>query len=176
MNPAYYGETKSAGCGEICGMRDWMEKYIFDKGVLKLGKPALGICRGLQFINVILGGSLYQDIPTELPSAITHSMKPPYDVHVHAVGVNPESPLHILIGKERIDVNSSHHQGIKNLARGLEAMAQADDGLVEAVCMPDYKYVWAVQWHPEMSLGDEVSRKIFASFAEKAGALCISPP
>ncbi len=176
VNPDVYGEPKSARCGEICDTRDRMETYIFREAVLNLGKPALGICRGIQFINAALGGSLYQDIPTELPSAIVHSMKPPYDVPAHAVSINPESPLRRLIGKERIDVNSSHHQGIKRLAEGLVAMAWSDDGLVEAVYMPDRPYVWAVQWHPEMSLGDEVSRKIFASFAEKAGALCISPP
>jgi putative glutamine amidotransferase len=170
VNPDVYGDPKSARCGEICGTRDRMEAFVFREGVLNLGKPALGICRGIQFINAALGGSLYQDIPAELPSAITHSMKPPYDAPAHAVRLLPESPLSKLTGKERLEVNSSHHQGIKRLANGLEAMAWADDGLVEAVYMPDRPYVWAVQWHPEMSLGDEDSRKIFAAFAGEAGA------
>jgi putative glutamine amidotransferase len=147
-----------------------MEAFVFREAVLNQGKPALGICRGIQFINAALGGSLYQDIPTELPSKITHSMKPPYDAPAHSVRLLPESPLSKLTGKERLEVNSSHHQGIKRLAKGLEAMAWSDDGLVEAVYMPDHPYVWAVQWHPEMSLGDEDSRKIFASFVGKAGA------
>jgi len=170
VNPAVYKEPKSGRCGEVCDIRDRMETFIFREGVLNLGKPALGICRGIQFINAALGGSLYQDIPTELPSAITHSMKPPYDVPAHAVRLLPESPLAELAGKERLEVNSSHHQGIKRLAAGLQAMAWSDDGLVEAVYMPNHPYLWAVQWHPEMSLGDEDSRKIFAAFAGKAGA------
>jgi putative glutamine amidotransferase len=147
-----------------------MEAFVFREAVLNQGKPALGICRGIQFINAALGGSLYQDIPTELPSTITHSMKPPYDAPAHSVRLLPESPLSKLTGKERLEINSSHHQGIKRLANALEAMAWSDDGLVEAVYMPDHPYVWAVQWHPEMSLGDEDSRKIFASFAGKSGA------
>jgi putative glutamine amidotransferase len=124
----------------------------------------LGICRGIQFFNVLLGGSLYQDIPVELPNAISHAQKPPYDTHAHAVRLISESPLRKLIGKERIEVNSYHHQGINKLAKGLEVMALADDGLVEAVYMPVHPYVWAVQWHPELSLKDEASKKIFASF------------
>jgi putative glutamine amidotransferase len=168
VNPDVYGEPKSGRCGEISDTRDQMEAYVFREGVLNLGKPALGICRGIQFINAALGGSLYQDIPTELPSAVIHSMKPPYNVPAHAVKLLPESPLSKLTGKERLEVNSSHHQGVKRLAEGLKAMAWADDGLIEAVYMPDHPYVWAVQWHPEMSLGDEDSKKIFASFVKMA--------
>jgi putative glutamine amidotransferase len=75
--------------------------------------------------------------------------------------------LRELIGKERIEVNSYHHQGINRIAEGLEIMALADDGLVEAVYMPNRPYVWAVQWHPEFSLNDETSKKLFASFVGK---------
>lgn len=166
VDPELYGEAKSARCGEVCGVRDRMEAFVFREGVLNQNKPALGICRGIQFLNAILGGSLYQDIPTELPNAVSHSMKPPYDVPAHVVSVTPESPLHRLIGKERLEVNSCHHQGIMRLGKGLRVMAVADDGLVEAVYMPDRRYVWAVQWHPEMSIGDEDSKKLFTSFVE----------
>ena len=166
VNPELYGQKKTELCGEICEVRDSMEAYIFREAVLNLNKPALGICRGIQLFNTLLGGSLHQDIPAELPSTIIHSQKPPYDVPAHAVRLISESPLGKLIGKERIEVNSSHHQGIKELAKGLEVMALADDGLVEAVRMPAHSYVWAVQWHPELSLKDEVSKKIFASFVE----------
>jgi len=76
------------------------------------------------------------------------------------------SPLYKLAGKESLEVNSSHHQGINRLAKGLEIMALADDGLVEAVYMPERPDVWAVQWHPEHSLKDEMSRKIFSAFVE----------
>jgi putative glutamine amidotransferase len=166
LNPGLYGLEKKAYCGEICEARDKMEAYIFREAVLNKNKPALGICRGIQLINALLGGSLYQDIPTELPGAITHVKGPPYDVPAHSVRLLPESPLRKLIGKENIEVNSYHHQGVNKLAKGLEVMALADDGLVEAVYMPDRSYVWAVQWHPEFSLKDENSKKIFLSFVK----------
>jgi putative glutamine amidotransferase len=164
VNPKLYGQEKSGRCGEVCDIRDRMEAYIFREAVLNQNKPALGICRGIQFINVLLGGSLYQDIPTELPSAINHAQKAPYDVPAHSVSLVSGSPLRELAGKERLNVNSSHHQGINRVAEGLKVMAAADDGLVEAVYKPDHPYLWAVQWHPEFSLNDETSRKIFSSF------------
>jgi len=168
VNPKLYGQEKTDRCGEVCEERDQMEAYIFREAVLKQNKSALGICRGIQFFNVMLGGSLYQDIPAELPSAIAHVHGPPYDVPAHSVRIITESPLYKLIGKERIEVNSYHHQGVNRIAEGLEIMALADDGLAEAVYMPDRPYVWAVQWHPEFSLKDEISKKIFASFVNTA--------
>jgi len=168
VNPKLYEQEKTDRCGEICETRDRMEAYIFHEAVLKQNKPALGICRGIQLFNVLLGGTLYQNIPTELPGAIAHVKGPPYDVPAHSVRILPNSPLYELTGKERIEVNSYHHQGINRIAEGLEIIALADDGLVEAVYMPDRFYVWAVQWHPEFSLNDEVSKKIFASFVENA--------
>jgi putative glutamine amidotransferase len=168
VNPKLYKQEKTDRCGEVCEERDRMEAYIFREVVLKQNKSALGICRGIQFFNVMLGGSLYQDIPAELPSTITHIHGPPYDVPAHSVRIIPESPLYKLIGKERIEVNSYHHQGVNRIAEGLEIMALADDGLAEAVYMPARPYVWAVQWHPEFSLKDEISKKIFASFVNSA--------
>jgi putative glutamine amidotransferase len=164
VNPKLYGQEKKDYCGEICEMRDQMEAYIFREAVLSQKKSALGICRGIQLFNVLLGGSLYQDIPAEFPCAVNHVKGPPYDVPAHNVRLLPGCPLRELIGKENIKVNSYHHQGIKEIAKGLEIMALADDGLVEAVYMPDRSYVWAVQWHPEFSLKDEISKKIFSSF------------
>jgi len=168
VNPKLYGQEKAGYCGEICETRDRMEACIFHEAVLNQNKPALGICRGIQLINVLLGGSLYQDIPSELPSTISHRQEPPYDVPVHNVRLLPESPLRKLAGKECLAVNSSHHQGINRIAKGLEIMASSDDGLVEAVYMPDRSFVWAVQWHPECSLKDEASKKIFSSFVRSA--------
>jgi putative glutamine amidotransferase len=168
VNPALYGQEKTDRCGEICEERDQMEAYIFYEAVLKQNKPALGICRGIQFFNVLLGGSLYQDIPAEFSHSVNHVKGPPYDVPAHAVRILPESPLYELMGKERVEVNSYHHQGINRIAEGLELMALTDDGLVEAVYMPERSYVWAVQWHPEFSLKDEISKKLFASFVRNA--------
>jgi len=169
VHPKFYGQEKADYCGEICETRDLMEAYIFREAVLNQNKPALGICRGIQLINVLLGGSLYQDIPTELPGKVSHRQEPPYDVPIHSVRLIPESPLCKLAGKECLEVNSCHHQGINRIAKGLEVMASSDDGLAEAVYMPDRSFVWAVQWHPECSLKDEVSRKIFSSFVRSVG-------
>jgi len=164
VEPKLYGEVKTERCGEVCETRDQMEAYLFREAVLNQNKPALGICRGIQLFNVLLGGSLYQDLPAELSNSVGHAQKPPYDVPTHAVRLLPESPLGKLAGKDRLEVNSCHHQGIKRIAEGLEVMAVADDGLVEAVYMPDRFWVWAVQWHPEFSPNDEISKKLFASF------------
>jgi putative glutamine amidotransferase len=164
VDPKLYGEEKTDRCGEVCEMRDQMEAYLFREAVLNQNKPALGICRGIQLFNALLGGSLYQDLPAELSNSVGHAKGPPYDVPAHTVRLRPESPLGKLAGKRLLEVNSYHHQGINRIAEGLEVMALADDGLVEAVYMPDRCWVWAVQWHPEFSLNDEISKKIFATF------------
>jgi putative glutamine amidotransferase len=173
VDPKRYHQKKSDLCDEICETRDKMEEYIFHEAVINQNKPALGICRGIQLFNVFLGGSLYQDIPTEFPSSVTHVKGPPYDAPAHKVNLVEGSPLQKLIGKENIEVNSYHHQGVNRLAQGLEVMATAEDGLVEAVYMPQQRFVWAVQWHPEFWLGDEISKKLFACFVENVGIYCI---
>ena len=164
VDPKLYGEAKTDHCGAVCETRDQMETYLFREAVLNQNKPALGICRGIQLFNALLGGSLYQDLPAELPNSVGHAKGPPYDVPAHTVRLLPESPFCKLAGKDRLEVNSYHHQGINRIAEGLEIMAMADDGLVEAVYLPDRSYVWAVQWHPEFSPNDESSKKLFASF------------
>jgi putative glutamine amidotransferase len=166
VHPNYYGQEKADYCGEICELRDKMEAFMFREAIINQNKPALGICRGIQVMNVMLGGSLYQDIPTELPSTLKHRYGPPYDTPAHNVRIVPESPLYKLAGKECLEVNSSHHQGINRLAKGLEAMATSDDGLIEAVYMPNHSFVWGVQWHPECSIKEEISKKIFSSFVK----------
>src|SRR5699024_7554473 len=94
---------------------------------------------------------------------------PPYDRPVHDVKIEKGTPLHALLEKDRTAVNSYHHQAIRETAPGLEVMAYSEDGLAEAVRMPDQSFVWAVQWHPEFSFRtDEDSRKIFRAFVEAA--------
>ena len=164
VSPELYGEEEIMECGECSIDRDYMEKVLLDE-VLKIDKPVLGICRGIQFINAALGGSLYQDIPLQHPSNIEHHQSPPYDLPIHKVSIVENSPLYNLIGRNKMDVNSYHHQGIKKLSRKLSPMAYAEDELVEAVYMPNKKFVWAVQWHPEFSFKiSEDSRKVFRAF------------
>lgn len=164
VSPELYGEAPAL-TGEVCEMRDAMEQLLLKKAMV-LDKPVLGICRGIQFINVALGGSLYQDIPSQHPSAVEHHQSPPYDKPSHAVTLVQGSPLQSLLGQQKLLVNSYHHQAVRRLADGLEVMARSEDDLVEAVWKPDQKFLWAVQWHPEFSFRtEESSRRIFAAFA-----------
>jgi putative glutamine amidotransferase len=141
---------------------------VFSLAVTGLDKPAFGICRGIQFFNALLGGTLYQDLGVQYKSAggppLCHHQEKPYDKSSHTVNIQPGSPLHSLFGEDKIAVNSCHHQGVKELSPELVCMATAEDGLVEAVYMPGRKFAWAVQWHPEYSLNDRYSQKLFASF------------
>lgn len=169
VDPSVYGACRSASCGECCGERDSMESLILGM-VIDRGMPFLGICRGIQSVNAFLGGTLYQDLPSEYGSGVEHHMSPPYDRHVHDVLVREGSPLRNLLGRDRIGVNSYHHQAVKDLAPSLEVMAVSEDGLVEAVFLPGNPFGWAVQWHPELSYRvDDCSAAIFRAFAEAAG-------
>lgn len=171
VSPALYGEMPKGTCGEICSARDRMEQVLLHLA-LERDLPVLGICRGIQFLNAALGGTLYQDLPTEHPSQIQHHMTPPYDRAVHTVTLQPNTPLAELLGAEYIGVNSYHHQAVKTLAPCLAEMARSEDGLIEAVCLPEKRFVWAVQWHPEFSFRvDAHSRKIFGAFVAAAKGL-----
>ena len=168
VDPALYGEQKHERCGEICELRDTLESVLMT-AALDSDKPVLGICRGLQFINVFLGGTLWQDLPTEYDSDTAHSMTPPYDRVVHEVDVHGGTLLADIIGAGRIGVNSCHHQAIKQLSPQLVEAARSTDGLVEAFCMPGKKFVAAVQWHPEaMYKKYEHSAKLFEAFVMSA--------
>ncbi len=166
VSPELYGEQALPVCGECSIQRDHMEMMLFNKALLHK-KSVLGICRGIQFINVALGGTLYQDVPTQTKTGLEHHQAPPYDKPVHDVLLSPDTPLYHLLGTDRLSVNSYHHQAVKEPAHDLQIMATATDGLIEAVCMPDMPFVWAVQWHPEFSYpSEESSRKIFHAFVK----------
>lgn len=163
VSPSCYGMEKLPYCRDCCPARDAMEGTLLPL-VMAQDKAVLGICRGLQFCNAALGGTLYQDLPTEHPSSVVHSQQPPYDQPSHSVTVEAGSPLFALSG-ETAQVNSCHHQGIRALAPGLQVMARSEDGLVEAIWKPDARFFWAVQWHPEFSQAvDPLSKAIFRAF------------
>lgn len=168
ISPACYGKEKKPYCRACCPERDSMESILLPL-VLAQGKAILGICRGLQFINAAMGGTLYQDLPIEHPSPVIHSQQPPYCQPSHCVTIDPIAPLFALTGSQSAFVNSCHHQGIEKLAPGLRAMAWAEDGLVEAIWKPDTRFTWAVQWHPEFSQTvDPLSKSIFRAFVTGA--------
>ena len=165
VSPEVYHEEKME-CTVPCMKRDRLETAILNKAI-EADKPVLGICRGIQFINAALGGTLYQDIPSLFPSEINHHQAAPYDMPSHNVYIRKDSPLYEIVNVEELPVNSCHHQAVKELAPGLEIMASAADGLTEAVYMPSKRFLWAVQWHPEFSYkNDESSMKIFRAFID----------
>ncbi len=166
VDPQLYNESVRERCGSINHERDELERAIFSYAMVH-DKPLFGVCRGIQIINALCGGTLYQDLPTERTehNTVSHQMTPPYDQVWHKVSIVEGTPLASIIDTPEIGVNSYHHQAIKQLAPSLLAMAISEDGLVEAVYMPDRRFIQAVQWHPEFNFFScEVSRKIVKSF------------
>jgi putative glutamine amidotransferase len=166
IEPKRYGEQTKDTCGEIEYYRDALEFKALEIA-RRTSKPILGICRGLQLINVAFGGTLYQDIPSEVETQIRHLQSEPKFSFSHDVIVLEGSPLYRLMGKNRLCANSFHHQAIKSLGEGLEIMALADDDIIEAVCLSWDRYLRAYQWHPErLYENDADSRLIFDDFIE----------
>lgn len=168
VSPELYGEEPLPQCGESSSERDSMEKIILNRAI-KLDKPVLGICRGIQLINAVLGGTLYQDLPSQMNSDLEHHQKPPYDKPIHNVAIIKSTPLHALLETDILAVNSYHHQAVKDLSDNLLPMAKATDGVIEALYMPNKKFIWGIQWHPEFShSSDSASKKIFLKFVNAA--------
>jgi putative glutamine amidotransferase len=166
VDPALYGQEPREPGGEICRMRDEMENLLL-RMVLERRVPFFGICRGLQFLNVFCGGSLYQDLPQELGGKVQHGASEKGKENRHRVQILPYTPLDQILRPSEITVSSYHHQGICDLGHGLRPMAKSDDGLIEAVCMRDYPFGIAVQWHPELDFKtSESSRRLFAAFVD----------
>ena len=162
--PKRYGEEASEKLGDTQEARDEFEFKVFEH-VIQTSKPILAICRGAQLVNVALGGALYQDIPSEVKTKISHRQSEPKFSPSHNVKIIVDTPLYEIIRAEQINANSFHHQAIKTLGKGLEIMAVADDGIIEAVYSSGKQYVRAYQWHPERLLDiDKHNRIIFEDF------------
>ena len=135
-------------------------------------KPAFGICRGIQFFNAALGGTLWQDLPSQRNSSTVHENKPPHGIAVHRIIFPERSPLAYIYGTESAAVNSYHHQAIDALSPKLAVSAVSEDGLVEGVYIKDARFMHAVQWHPELDYTvNENSRALFAAFVQAAGRI-----
>lgn len=166
VSPALYGAEDHEGKAKTCPPRDRLEAALLRR-VVALDKPVLGICRGLQLINAVLGGTLYLDLPGEHPSELVHRQAKPYGRTTHSVRL--AGPLRDLLETDELPVNTLHHQAVRTLAPGLEPMAYSPDGLVEAFHNPAARFLWAVQWHPEYLFRHDVpSRRIFRRFVEAA--------
>jgi putative glutamine amidotransferase len=172
LDPATYGETPLPTCGRLDPARDRVE-LAFARWAIAEGKPLFGLCRGLQIVNVALGGTLYQDIAAQRREAIKHDYFPsagfPRDHLAHPVIVTSGSRLDSLVGTAPLKVNSMHHQAVKDLAPGLVSTALAPDGVVEAVESPDRPFLLGVQWHPEsLTERDPRMHRLVAGFVEAA--------
>ncbi len=166
ISPKRYGEARHPLCEEPQLYRDELDIAYIERALCS-GKPMLAICRGMQMLNVVLGGTLYQDIPSECPSEIAHRQTEGKLEFSHYATPTPSTPLCETVGECRFRINSFHHQAVNRLGEGLSVMAKADDGTIEAVYMPEKRFVEGYQWHPERLYAiDENSRKIFKRFIE----------
>ncbi len=164
----FYGEEIHPKTGKSSPLRDEFEFGLAER-ILREDKAVLGICRGAQLITLLLGGRLWQDIPSQVEGAFDHDL-PPYDKNAHDIIIEENSPLFTVTGRGRIAVNSCHHQAVRSCGAGEEVMAYSYDGIIEAVYMPEKRFVWGVQWHPElMSATDGNAFKIFESFIASSG-------
>lgn len=165
VDPASYGESVLPQCGPLAPVRDALETALVREAAAR-DLPTLGICRGAQIMNAALGGTLWQDLPTQAPSDIVHRQERPYDQPVHPVTVAEGTPLADILGPGIHQVNSLHHQAIHRLAEPLEIAAVAPDGLTEAVFLPGKRFFLGVQWHPEFLFDtDTDGRRLFKAFA-----------
>lgn len=178
IDPFTFGEETHENCGLVLPERDLLEESLFHLAY-KRQKPILGICRGIQVLNVFLGGSLYQDLSEFKPyyhvnfdnlstaTPISHYQKSENHVLSHSILIEDNTLLSKITNQREIRVNSFHHQGIKELAPSLIVSARSKDFLVEAIEHPDYKFFLGVQWHPEhLSSFDKHAYNLFHGFIE----------
>jgi putative glutamine amidotransferase len=171
-----FGEEPHPKLGKVDAARDAAEMAVARRA-LETGMPLLAICRGIQALNVAAGGTLYQDIPSQLPGALKHNCfypEYPRDHIAHTVDIEPDSRLAAIVGQDgilpcEVPVNSLHHQSIKMVGSGLRVVAKAPDGIIEVVEGEGGDWVVAVQWHPEeLAAARPDMAALFRAFVEAA--------
>jgi putative glutamine amidotransferase len=171
LAPELFGGQAHPRIYGIDARRDELEiRYV--RRAVETGKPFLGICRGIQSVNVALGGTLFTDLHDQHDPNQRHDWYPdiPRDYLAHAVTLEPDSRLAQILGKDALEVNSLHHQGIERVAPALRAVAYAPDHLVEAVEVPQHPFGFAVQWHPEWLQAYAPQRQLFQAFLQAAAS------
>jgi len=170
IEPERYGSMPHTKVDGVDVDRDQVEVNLL-KNVMSKGMPFMGICRGLQMINVALGGTLYEDLLDQRPDTIQHQFVTgwPRSFLAHSIRIEPKSRLESILSLSETQVNSLHHQGIHNVAPGLKTAATAPDGVIEAIELPDYPFGLAVQWHPEWLQAYPAMQALFRTFVKAAG-------
>jgi putative glutamine amidotransferase len=148
VDPAAYGAARHASVTRVLPARDAFE-IALAREALRRDVPILAICRGHQVLNVACGGTLYQDIPSELAGAGSHDAAGERWEYCHEVDVLPGTRLREVLGRDKVSVNSFHHQAVKDVGRGLVVSARAADGVIEGIEAPGARLALGVQWHPE---------------------------
>ena len=168
LDPALYGEEQRFRFKQMSKERTDSE-IALARAAFQADLPVLGICGGLQLLNVALGGTLYQDIASQIAGSLDHQQKTDATEPSHGVTIQPDTRLHAILETDRLQVNSSHHQAPKAVAPPFVVNAVAEDGVIEGLESPDHSFVLGVQWHPEFLYPrDEASRKIFLAFLQEA--------
>ena len=170
VDPGRYGARRHPATQPAHNARDVWELSLVE-GARRRSMPTLAICRGMQVLNVALGGTLVQDLPSERPGSTDHAQSTARDARVHETMVDRDSRLATALGATAISVNSSHHQALDRVAGGLRAVARSDDGVIEGVETTGTDWwVLGAQWHPEelVATAEPWDRNLFAAFAKAA--------
>lgn len=170
IDPALYGAGERHPTVRLKERRTRFE-WEMTQAALAADLPVLGICGGQQLLNVVLGGTLLQHIPDAVPDALAHEQPNPRHEPGHEVEIVPGTLLHRITGRERMAVNSAHHQAADRIGPRVVVSARAPDGVVEAIEHPGYRFCLGVQWHPEFLI-DPGDAAIFRAFVAACGNRC----
>jgi len=169
MDPSYFNEEPHPNLGEITPNRDRFE-VMLTKSALRKNIPVLGICRGIQVLNVACGGSVIQHIPAVVKKPLKHSQAAPRHHATHRIFIDKSSRTAEILQTNLTRVNSFHHQAVGDPANGFNVSAISNDGVIEAIEHTKFRFAFGVQWHPEcMFKKDKASRLLFKAFVEEAG-------
>lgn len=172
--PQFYGEELTYEDMDMAPIAQIQFELLLIKELQIRNKPIFGVCLGHQLLNIVYGGSLYQDIPTEVTGTIRHNKgyrngkNGPFAGQRHRVYVEPGSKLHRIVGAEKFDSMSYHHQAVHTTGPGVKVSARASDGIIEATEFPADQLIFSVQWHPEIQADSPYTKRMFEALVREA--------